>query len=577
MAELPESVAIADSADLYACLGISPDASQADIATAYRRLSRIVHPDKRIASSSAGDASSSASTDAGDAAYQRIRRAYDVLRDSETRRIYDEFGLEGLRALTDGAVVLRGRGVAELREELVQLRRLREEAAVMKLTQPATQLTVGLNCSSVFSPIDEDQPKGIYLERLSFSQNTSFILTPKHRLVLAGSLGNMGRAYVPTVSLTMRSQLTDKLSSDVTVGLNYLPTAAGKLTYRLSPNLLASVRAEVTSMQGGTLVPKLTPSLSCQISPKCVGTLSYAWNSPNKGARAEVLWQAAEGFHGKAALFLAPNDAGGQLSCTREVGDLRMGVSCQLTLKELWSLRYHLAQKVSEYSEAGMSIRVGPNVGVRLKLSLSRGNQVYAMPIVLSEWMDPAAIVYGTAVPLLAYAVVYKCIYAPWLAKFQQQSRSQQSDTEASGRAARQAEALSAQSLMRQSAQNSRESERSRGGLIIDRAVYGYLATNEADQQLPSDSSSSVIDVTDCLQILVDQSHLEIPASLTKADLPGFYDPAPPPSSSTSSSTGAASDTRHLLIRYTFNGTAHSVLLGDGDSVRLPQRRHAVA
>uniref|UniRef100_A0A1I8HTK8 J domain-containing protein n=1 Tax=Macrostomum lignano TaxID=282301 RepID=A0A1I8HTK8_9PLAT len=273
------------------------------------RLSRIVHPDKRIASSSAGDASSSASTDAGDAAYQRIRRAYDVLRDSETRRIYDEFGLEGLRALTDGAVVLRGRGVAELREELVQLRRLREEAAVMKLTQPATQLTVGLNCSSVFSPIEEDQPKGIYLERLSFSQNTSFILTPKHRLVLAGSLGNMGRTYVPTVSLTMRSQLTDKLSSDVTLGLNYLPTAAGKLTYRLSPNLLASVRAEVTSMQGALWCRSSRHRF--RISPKCVGTLSYAWNSPNKGARAEVLWQAAEGFHGKAALFLAPNDAGG--------------------------------------------------------------------------------------------------------------------------------------------------------------------------------------------------------------------------------------------------------------------------
>uniref|UniRef100_A0A1I8F8C5 WD_REPEATS_REGION domain-containing protein n=1 Tax=Macrostomum lignano TaxID=282301 RepID=A0A1I8F8C5_9PLAT len=156
---------------------------------------------------SAGDASSSASTDAATpliANSSSLRRAGATLKLDES--------MTSLRALTDARVVLRGRGgVAELREELVQLRRLREEAAVMKLTQPATQLT----------------------------------LTPQSTdLVLAGSLGNMGRAYVPTVSLTMRSQLTDKLSSDVTA-------------------------------------PEL----------KCCG-------------------QAAEGFHGKAALFLAPNDAG---------------------------------------------------------------------------------------------------------------------------------------------------------------------------------------------------------------------------------------------------------------------------
>lgn len=65
------------SDDLYKVLGVSRDASQADIKRAYRKLAKKLHPDL-----SPGDA-----TKEGE--FQRVGAAYDILGDAEKRRRYD--------------------------------------------------------------------------------------------------------------------------------------------------------------------------------------------------------------------------------------------------------------------------------------------------------------------------------------------------------------------------------------------------------------------------------------------------------------------------------------------------------
>lgn len=71
--------------DLYAALGVKRDATAAEIKKAYRKLARKHHPDVNPGNKEAEEK------------FKQFSEAYDVLSDGEKRKIYDEFGEEGLR------------------------------------------------------------------------------------------------------------------------------------------------------------------------------------------------------------------------------------------------------------------------------------------------------------------------------------------------------------------------------------------------------------------------------------------------------------------------------------------------
>ncbi|KAI9805332.1 MAG: DnaJ- protein scj1 [Piccolia ochrophora] len=70
--------------DFYKLLGIDKQASERDIKRAYRTLSKKYHPDKNPNDESAKQK------------FVEIAEAYEALSDEETRRIYDQYGHEGL-------------------------------------------------------------------------------------------------------------------------------------------------------------------------------------------------------------------------------------------------------------------------------------------------------------------------------------------------------------------------------------------------------------------------------------------------------------------------------------------------
>ena len=71
----------ADTTKFYEILGVSKEASQAEIKKAYRKLAIQHHPDK------GGD----------EEKFKEITRAYEVLSDEEKRAQYDQFGEEGIQ------------------------------------------------------------------------------------------------------------------------------------------------------------------------------------------------------------------------------------------------------------------------------------------------------------------------------------------------------------------------------------------------------------------------------------------------------------------------------------------------
>jgi curved DNA-binding protein len=71
--------------DLYATLGVPKDADAETIKKAYRKLAGTLHPDKNQ-----GDKKK-------EERFKLVNHAYDVLGDDKKRKLYDEFGEEGLR------------------------------------------------------------------------------------------------------------------------------------------------------------------------------------------------------------------------------------------------------------------------------------------------------------------------------------------------------------------------------------------------------------------------------------------------------------------------------------------------
>lgn len=72
--------------DYYAILGVKRDATMDEIKKAYRKLARKYHPDVNPGNTEA------------ESRFKEISQAHDVLADAEKRKIYDEFGEDGLRA-----------------------------------------------------------------------------------------------------------------------------------------------------------------------------------------------------------------------------------------------------------------------------------------------------------------------------------------------------------------------------------------------------------------------------------------------------------------------------------------------
>ncbi len=92
--------------DYYEILGVSKDATDADIKSAYRKLALKYHPDRNP-----GD-----KKEAGER-FKEVSEAYAVLSDSQKRAQYDRFGHAGIDSRYSAEDIFRGADFSSILED----------------------------------------------------------------------------------------------------------------------------------------------------------------------------------------------------------------------------------------------------------------------------------------------------------------------------------------------------------------------------------------------------------------------------------------------------------------------------
>nr|CAG4640722.1 EOG090X03AJ [Eulimnadia texana] len=183
--------------DYYTFLNLPVNASQEEITNAYRRLSRIYHPDKHADPIRKKEA---------EILFNKTKKAYEVLRDPHKRAIYDNLGTKGLE--TEGwEIVQRTKTPQEIREEYERLAREREERRLQQRTNPRGSVTVSINASDIFNPYDEEYYEYrnswlpiIEVKGMSFTQSIEAPLTMKDTALMSGMGYQMNKSTMGYLS-----------------------------------------------------------------------------------------------------------------------------------------------------------------------------------------------------------------------------------------------------------------------------------------------------------------------------------------------------------------------------------------
>ncbi|XP_014090737.2 dnaJ homolog subfamily C member 11 [Bactrocera oleae] len=522
----------------YTFLNLPRDATGEQINAAYRKLSRIYHPDKHVEVESKQKA---------EQLFNRTKRAYEVLSDPHKRAIYDCVGQKGLQTV-GWELVHRTKTPAEIREEYERLAQAAEERKLQLRTNPRGNITVNVNATEIFTPYDETQLPRIEVSSMSISQSIEAPINRKDTLTLGGNLYSSNGNGNGNFILCGR-RLVNKGWLEIDVGAGNGPLLGFKGGRTLSSVVTVNGGTSM-NFRDGRVIPAVFSTLAVQLDKHTMGSLTL--NVSNQSSMTTQIDSSTEKHAWTTSFVIGFPHIYLSAAYTRKMieNELKLKLAAKLGTFGFLA-EYGAEKKISKYSSVFAAVSLGIPSGVMLKFKIVRSNQSYIFPIHLSEEIVPAAVFYATVTPVLLWFFVKKSILDPMRleqknAEIEKVKRSNQQ------RLTRQRqEARSAIELMQHTYERIVSEESSRGGLIITSATYGQLEDSSGHFQ---DNAS--VDVTIPIQCLVKDGTLILYQS-SKSELPGFYDPC-------------IGEDKILKIEYMFRNQTNVAIINDMDSVRLP-------
>ncbi|KAL5013903.1 hypothetical protein ScPMuIL_008173 [Solemya velum] len=536
--------------DYYSLLNVNKEATSQEINNAFRKLSRLFHPDKHI---------DPAKKKYAESMFGKLKKAHEVLTDTHRRAVYDTYGEKGLE-MEGMEVVSRTKTPAEIMAEYERFQREQEERRLQQRTNPKGTVSVGVDATNVFDSYDMDMEysagvPSAEISSMSIYQSVECPLTVKDTAVIAGTLSTQNGTGTGAFMASWRRLTSDKGWAEVEgiIGNSMAVSMKGfrQLTKRCYGTSVLALQATPRGIR-----PALATTLACQLDKNVQGRV--VWNAGFPSSMSTAIVYDTQKHHAVFSIQFGVPNTFLSLSYMRKFQESEAKLRGAVKVGTLGAVvEYGFEKKVSQFSVLGATVAVGVPVGVTVRVRMHRGQQTFVFPIHLSEQILPSAIFYGTVIPMLTFFTVKKLIVDPFIQEQKKRELEKKREEYAEKLAEKKREAQAAVELMRETVERSVESEERRSGLIISKAFYGKLASVE-ERDL---ADSHCIDVVVPLQAFVKESKLILEEYSTKSDLPGFYDPC-------------IGEDKKLYIRYRFRKRYHQVTLNDNESIRLPQEKH---
>ncbi|XP_028049704.1 dnaJ homolog subfamily C member 11 isoform X2 [Monomorium pharaonis] len=541
--------------DYYTFLNIPRNASPEDISNAYRRLSRLYHPDKHVEPTLKKEA---------EILFNRTKKAYEVLNDPHQRAIYDSLGIRGLE--TEGwEIVQRTKTPQEIREEYERLAREREERRLQQHTNPKGTVTVNINATDLFNKYDEDYNDGglfswIEVSGMSFAQSIEAPLTLRDTVTMSGQLGTQNGTGSGSINISAKRLISSKGWVEVEVGAGNGPTFSFKAFRTLTKRLFCDGAAILQFTPHGVKAGYVG-TLAMQLDKHTVGYLTY--RAGIQDAMSTMIVRDTSRSYTAFSLHFGLIHSFVSLNYTYKMEEKQLKLRGSVKAGTFGAfLEYGAEKKVSKHSSVSAAVRIGVPTGVTLKLRLSRASQAYTFPIHLCDEVLPAPVFYATVAPIITWTVIKKLVIDPIVKERTEREKEKQRELNKSRMMEKQREAKAATELMKETVSRIRAEEESKKGLIITKALYGRFVYPQQDRLEEIGHRDEMIDVTIPLQCLVKDSKL-ILHKASKSQLPGFYDPC-------------VGEDKQLLVQYLFHSQTHECVIQDDAALRIPVSSHKV-
>ncbi|XP_033154567.1 dnaJ homolog subfamily C member 11 [Drosophila mauritiana] len=522
----------------YTFLNLPRNATAEQINTAYRKQSRMFHPDKHLDPDSKKMA---------EIMFNRTKRAYEVLSDPQQRAIYDSVGGKGLR--TEGWEILhRTKTPDEIREEYERLAQAAAERRLQQRTNPRGNITINVNATEIFAPYDDSEMPRVEIGSMSIAQSIEAPITRKDMIIMSGNLyssnGNGSGGFVIAGRRLLNKgwiELCAGAGNGFLLGFKGGRTLSQKLTLNGGTNL---------NFRDQGVIPALFSTLAVQLDKHTMGSLTL--NAGPQSSMSTQIDHSKETYSLSSSLVIGTPHIYFGLSYTRKMmeNELKLKLAAKVGTFGFMG-EYGVEKKVSKYSSVTATVSIGVPSGVILKFKILRSNQSYVFPIHLSDEIVPAAVFYASVTPVIAWFFIKRTVMDPMEAErknIEVERTKRQNEQRLS---AKRHEASAAVHLMQATYNRIMTEELARNGLIVTRAVYG--CTLEGGRQFKPDQS---LDVTVAIQCMVKNGTLQLHDS-PKSDLPGFYDP------------GIGED-KILRIEYTCKNQSEVIHIKDNEALRLP-------
>ncbi|XP_060809673.1 dnaJ homolog subfamily C member 11 [Amyelois transitella] len=570
MDEEGESILLEEN--YYQLLNVSKTATPEEINSAYRRFSRMFHPDKH-------------STDPNkqkwaEQIFNKVKEAYEVLSDSHKRAIYDTLGKRGLEV--DGwEVIFRTRTPREIREEYERLKREREERRLQQSANPRGTITLSINATEMFMKyydeyeIVEDAQilPSIEVSGMTIQQSIDAPVTLRNTMTLSGNISTQNGIGTGSVNMCNRHLSSEKGWTEVEFGIGNGPLVGFKIFRTLSRLMFLNCGTALHFTPRG-ISPSLISTMALQLDAHSVGYLTYRAGGQGGSSMTSIYVRDSEKYHSNTAIQIGNPHSFISFNIMRKLPQHDLKLRLALKLGTFGAIaEYGAEKKVSQNSSVSAAVMVGVPSGVMLKLKWTCSSQTIVVPIHLSEEVMPSPVFYATVVPMVSWLVLKKLILDPIARERQERERQRSMEANYERLQEMQREARATVELMRETYSRIRSDEEKKKGLVILKALYGKLPQGESSHEITEQTGdgaspqspsqySEVIDVTIPLQCLVRDSRLEL-LEASKSELPGFYDPC-------------VGDDKHLTVQYMFHNNLHFCTVADVQAVVLPRNNHRI-